>query len=126
MFTVRLVDLEVFYRVGVPEAERAQPQRLMVSVEMDVDAAAAAQSDELADTIDYYRVSQDILGFGDGRSWKLLETLCADLAELVLGRHQPRGVRIEVKKFIIPEARYVSVSCAKVPGNVSVRLGSGR
>ena len=41
---ISIVDLEVFYRVGVPEAERAKPQRLLLTVEMDFDFSAAAES----------------------------------------------------------------------------------
>jgi len=113
MFTICISELEVFYRVGVPEAERAEPQRLLVTVEMDVDAERAAASDELSDTIDYYRVSRDLLALGEGRSWKLLERLCAEIAELVLERYAPLAVRVEVRKFIIPEARYVAVRCER-------------
>ncbi|MCU0771322.1 MAG: dihydroneopterin aldolase [Verrucomicrobia bacterium] len=111
MFTLRIVDLEVFFRVGVPDEERAEPQRLLVTVEMDVDAPRAATTDHLGDTIDYHRVSQDVLSYGENRSWKLLERLSAELAGLILAKYQPRRVRVEIKKFIIPQARYVSVSC---------------
>jgi len=113
MFTIRIVDLEVFYRVGVPDEERAEPQRLMVSVEMAVEAPQAAASDELSDTIDYYSVSQDLLNHGEGRSWKLIERLSAELAERILEKYRPSSVRVEVKKFIIPQARHVSVSCSR-------------
>jgi dihydroneopterin aldolase len=113
MFTIRIVDLEVFYRVGVPDAERAEPQRLMVSAEMEVDAPRAAASDELSDTIDYFSVSQDLLKHGQGRTWKLLEKLSAELAELILEKYHPGSVRVEIKKFIIPEARHISVSCVR-------------
>ena len=67
MSKISIVDLEVFYRVGVPEAERAQPQRLLLTVEMDLDFSKAAKSDGIADTIDYFAVSQRLLKFGDGR-----------------------------------------------------------
>lgn len=113
MFIIRIVDLEVFYHVGVPDEERAEPQRLMVTVEMEVDAPQAAASDDLSDTIDYYSVSQDLLRHGEGRSWKLIEKLSAELAELILAKHQPQSVRVEIKKYIIPEARHISVSCSR-------------
>ena len=32
---ISIVDLEVFYRVGVPDAERAQPQRELLAVRLD-------------------------------------------------------------------------------------------
>jgi dihydroneopterin aldolase len=110
MSRISIVDLEVFFRVGVPDAERAQPQRLLLTVEMESDFSAAAKSDGIADTIDYFAVSQRLLKFGDGRSWKLIEKLAADIANTILAEFKPAGVTVEVKKFIIPQARHVSVS----------------
>jgi len=110
---ISIVDLEVFYRVGVPEAERAQPQRLLLTLELESDFSAAAKSDGIADTIDYYAVTQRLLKFGDGCEWKLIEKLAADLADMALAEFKPLSVSVEVKKFIIPEARYVSVSLQK-------------
>lgn len=107
---ISIVDLEVFYRVGVPDAERAQPQRLLLTVEMESDFSAAAKSDSITDTIDYYAVTQRLLKFGDGRSWKLIEKLAADVADAILLEFKPQNVLVEVKKFIISEARHVAVS----------------
>ena len=110
---ISLVDLEVFFRVGVPEAERAMAQRLQLTVELEFDFSAAARSNDLADTIDYYAVSQRLLKFGDGRSWKLIEKLATDVANTLLIEFKPAAVTVEVKKFIVPEARHVSVSVTK-------------
>ena len=109
MSQISIVDLEVFYRVGVPDAERAQPQRLLLTIGMAADFAAAAQSDGIADTIDYYAVTQRLLKLGEGREWKLIEKLAADIAGFILAEFKPLAVTVEVKKFIIPEARYVAV-----------------
>jgi dihydroneopterin aldolase len=106
---ISIVDLEVFCRVGVPDAERARPQRLLLTVEMESDFSKAAKTDSITDTIDYFAVSQRLLKFGEGRSWKLIEKLAADIADTILSEFKPRGVTVEVKKFIIPQARYVSV-----------------
>ena len=113
MSKIFLVDLEVFYRVGVPDAERAQPQRLLLTVELESDFTAAAKSDGIADTIDYYAVTQRLLQFGEGREWKLIEKLASDIADTVLKEFRPQSVFVEVKKFIIPQARYVSVSITR-------------
>jgi 7,8-dihydroneopterin aldolase/epimerase/oxygenase len=104
-----LRDLEVFYRVGVPDEERAQSQRLLLTVEMEVDVRAAAATDDLAQTIDYFAVSRRLLRLGEGRSWRLIETLAQDIAELVLAEFKARSVSVEVRKFILQEARYVAV-----------------
>ena len=106
---ISIVDLEVFYRVGVPAEERAQPQRLLLSVEMDFDFSQAAKSDGVADTIDYFAVSQRLLKLGEGREWKLIEKLAADIADMILAEFKPQGVTVEVKKFPIPQARHVAV-----------------
>jgi len=113
MSKISIVDLEVFYRVGVPDAERAQSQRLLLTVEMTADFTAAAQSDGIADTIDYYAVTQRLLRFGAGREWMLIEKLAADIADTVLAEFKPLSVAVQVKKFIIPEARHVSVSLTR-------------
>jgi dihydroneopterin aldolase len=113
---ISIVDLEVFYHVGVPDAERATPQRLLLTVEMEFDFAAAARSNDIADTIDYFAVSQRLLKFGEGRSWKLIEKLAADVADTILGEFKPAAVSIEVKKFIIPQTRHVSVATTKRRG----------
>ena len=110
---ISIVDLEVFFRVGVPDTERAQPQRLLLTVEMESDFSAAAKSDGIADTIDYYAVTQRLLKFGEGREWKLIEKLAADIADTILSEFKPQSVTVEVKKFIIPQALYVSVSLFK-------------
>jgi dihydroneopterin aldolase len=110
---ITIVDLEVFYRVGVPDTERAQPQRLLVTVEMESDFSKAAKSDGIADTIDYFAVTRRLLKFGEGREWKLLEKLAADIACTVLSEFNPQAVTVEVKKFIIPQARHVSVTLTK-------------
>ena len=113
MSQISIVDLEVLYRVGVPDAERAQPQRLLLTVEMESDFTAAAKSDGIADTIDYYAVTQRLLKLGEGREWKLIEKLAADIADMVLAEFKPLSVSVVVKKFIIPEARHISVSLTR-------------
>ena len=113
MSQISIVDLEVFYRVGVPDAERALPQRLLLTVEMETDFSAAAKTDAIGDTIDYFAVTQRLLKFGEGREWKLIEKLAADIAAVILAEFKPQAVTVEVKKFIIPEARHVSVAITK-------------
>jgi FolB domain-containing protein len=110
---ISIVDLGVLYRVGVPDEERAQPQRLLLTVKMNFDFSAAAQTDSIADTVDYFAVSQRLLGFGEGRSWKLIEKLAADICEMILSEFKPENVTVEVKKFTIQQARHVSVILTK-------------
>jgi len=113
MSKIIIVDLEVFLCVGVTDEERAKPQRLLLSVEMDCDFSSAAMSDRLERTIDYFAVAQRLLRFGEERSWKLIEKLATNIADLILAEFRPQQVTVEVKKFSIPQARLVYVSLTK-------------
>jgi dihydroneopterin aldolase len=106
---ITIADLEVFFRVGVPDAERAQPQRLLLTVEMETDFTAAGATDDLRQTIDYYAVAQRLQTLGEGREWKLIERLGEDIAALILREFGPRRVTVEIKKFILPQTRHVAV-----------------
>lgn len=110
---ISIVDLEVYYCVGVPDEERAKPQRLLLTVEMETDFSAAAGSDDIHDTIDYFAVSQRLLEFGVDRSWKLIEKLAADIADMILSDFKPQSVTVEVKKFALADARCVSVTVTR-------------
>ncbi|HEX3801113.1 MAG TPA: dihydroneopterin aldolase [Verrucomicrobiae bacterium] len=109
MSNITIVDLEVFWHVGVPDEERINPQRLLMSVDMSYDISRAAQSDRPDRTIDYAEVIQEIKKYGVGREWKLIEKIAAGLGHLVLTKFSPDAVFVEIKKFPIPQARYVSV-----------------
>jgi dihydroneopterin aldolase len=113
MSRISIVDLEVFYCVGVSDEERAKPQRLLLTVDMNYDFSSAAISDRITETIDYFAVSQRLLQFGEGRNWKLLERVVWNIAEVVMDEFKPESVTVEAKKFVIPQARFVSVSVTK-------------
>jgi dihydroneopterin aldolase len=116
MARIAIVDLEVHYSVGVSDQERAQPQKLLVTIEMNVDFTAAALTDRVEKTINYQRVVDDLLRFGEGRSWRLLEKLVSNIADRVMNEYEPDSVFVEAKKFVIPQARYVAVSVTRTRG----------
>ena len=114
MSKISIVDLEVFFSVGVTEEERAAPQRLLLSVDLGYDFSVAAVSDRIEKTINYQEVANELMKYGDGRNWKLLEKLVTNLADFLLARFKPQAVTVEVKKFSIPQARHVSVALSKM------------
>src|SRR5258708_7926132 len=78
---IRVIDLEVFAYVGVPDAERREPQRLLIPMEMSIDSFAhAAGTDDMARTINYFDVVQHVKTIAAKRSRKLLETLAEEMA----------------------------------------------
>jgi FolB domain-containing protein len=113
MSKISIVDLEVHYCVGVPDEERAQPQRLLFTIELTADFTSAILTDRVSKTINYYDVCQRLLKFGENRSWKLIERLADNIASDLLTQFKPESVTVEVKKFVIPQARYVSVTVTR-------------
>ena len=81
MDTIVITDLEVRYCVGVTDEERRSAQRLLLTIEIRHDFAPAIKTDSVAHTVDYFAVSQALLTFGEGKEWKLIEKLAADLAD---------------------------------------------
>ncbi len=117
MSKITIVDLEVHFCVGVTDEERANPQRLLLTVDMSLDFSSAAVSDRIERTINYHTVAEGLLKFGEGRSWKLVEKIVDNIADWVLAEYKPQGVMVEVKKFTVPQARFISVSTGKTrPG----------
>jgi 7,8-dihydroneopterin aldolase/epimerase/oxygenase len=113
MSKITIVDLEVFWCVGVTDEERAKPQRLLLTVDMSLDFSSASVSDRIEKTINYQTVAEGLLKFGEGRSWKLVEKMAANVADWVLDEFKPQAVMVEVKKFSIPQAKFISVSMGK-------------
>jgi len=116
MSKIKIVDLEVFYCVGVSDEERAAAQRLLLTIDLSFDFSSAAISDRIEKTIDYHALIQELIRFGDGRSWKLIERLATSIADKILNEFKPQAVMVEVKKFPVREVHHVSVSVTKTRG----------
>ena len=113
MSKITIVDLEVFYCVGVTNEERAKPQRLLVTVDMNFDFSSAAISDRIEKTINYQEVARALMKFGEGHSWKLIERLASNIADKILIDYNPEAVLVEIKKFALQNAHHVSVTFTK-------------
>ena len=108
--SIRVVDLEVWAFIGVTKEERAHAQRLLVTIDMKVEGfAKAASKDDVSLTVNYYDVAQRIKAIAAHRPRKLLETLIEDTATDLLKTYPIQKLGLEIKKFILPDAAYVSV-----------------
>src|SRR5260221_408614 len=105
---IRVVDLEVWTHIGVPEEERAGRQKLLVTLELYVKGfTEAAQADDVSLTVNYFTVAQRVKNIAAGKPRKLLETLAEELATDLLEAFPIKKLTLEIKKFILPDARYV-------------------
>jgi phosphoglycolate phosphatase len=106
---IRIEELELMARVGVPDLERAQPQRLTVSMTLQSGWSFAVLGDDLSRTIDYAEVCDCLRRFVAGRADNLIETLAHEMAEHLLRRFRLSRVELELRKFVLPETRHVAV-----------------
>jgi dihydroneopterin aldolase len=105
---ILLRDLVVAATVGVPDLERAAPQRLRLDVVLEGDFCDG--SDDLESTIDYAAVAEWLRVECGRQPGRLLETLAARLAEgLLAGWPRLVAVELEVRKNILPATRNVGV-----------------
>jgi FolB domain-containing protein len=108
--TLSLVDLKLLCRVGVPDQERAKPQKLLCTVTVPVpDLKKAAQTDNIQHTLNYFNLSQLLRKTAQSKERKLIETLASDLAQATFQHFPSPWIEIEIKKFIIPETRHISL-----------------
>jgi 7,8-dihydroneopterin aldolase/epimerase/oxygenase len=109
---IAINDLEVKGRIGVPEREREKAQRLLVSVRFQIGLAFVALNDQFDQTIDYSAVAAEVEKVVEASSAHLIETLVSDIGNTLMGRFPMRRLEIELKKFILRNAQYVSVKAA--------------
>ena len=110
---ITIEDLEVKFHVGVPDEERIEAQKLLITIEIYKELNTCTKSDDLSKTINYFSVSQEVKALGKNQSWKLIETLASDICKLVLSNFKVDLVRVIVKKFILPDTRWVSVDITR-------------
>ena len=115
-----LRGLEIDCIIGFIEWERRIKQTVVIDLELPVDCRRAALTDEVADTVDYKKVSKRIIGFVEASEFKLVETLAQRLALVVLGEFDLEWVRLSINKpGAIRGSRDVGVSIERTRADVS-------
>ena len=110
---VHIEQLDVFTRVGVPEEERANPQRLTVSISFWPYKQTRDLADHIERTVNYSTVAEQTKNFLRDQSVKLIETLAERLASHLLKNFPIQKVTIELRKFALQDAKYVSITVSR-------------
>jgi dihydroneopterin aldolase len=106
---IEINDLAVQARIGVPENERKSPQTLLISLRFQIGTAFVALNDELEKTIDYGAVAAEVEKVVETSRVHLIERLVSEIGATLMARFPMQRLEIELRKFILPNARYVSV-----------------
>ncbi len=83
---IRLAGIAASGRHGVSEEERSSVQPFEVDVTARADVARAAATDDLAATVDYAALQTLVMERVAGQSFRLLESLAADIGRAALDR----------------------------------------
>jgi dihydroneopterin aldolase len=102
-------QLKLSARLGVTDAERAQPQPLTVNLVCFPKAGCAALDDRIENAADYAAICARVEQVVALRPRNLLETVAEDIATALLARFPLAAVDIEVRKYVVPATDYVAI-----------------
>ncbi|HYZ69814.1 MAG TPA: dihydroneopterin aldolase [Mycobacterium sp.] len=99
---IELRGLTVRGHHGVFDHERRDGQDFVVDITVWIDLAAAAASDDLADTLDYGTLAQRAADIVAGPPRKLIETVAGAIADDVMADDRVHAVEVVVHKPSAP------------------------
>lgn len=102
MDLIKITGLREMGVHGVLAEERTRRQPFEVDIELHVDLAPSATSDELDDTVDYGAVCEAISRVISAESYKLLERLAGRIVEVCAADARVEGVSVDVRKLHPP------------------------
>jgi dihydroneopterin aldolase len=107
---VFLRELAVECIIGFLDWERQVKQTVYLDIEAPIDCRKAAVNDDVAQTLDYKRLSKLVSAFVGASQFKLVETLADRTARLILTEFDLPWVKLTVnKRGAIRAARDVGV-----------------
>jgi len=98
MDIVYLHGIQVDCVIGVWDWEREITQRITIDLDMGHDLTKAGETDELEYTLNYKEVSDTVTEFCIERKAKLVESLAAGVAEILLDSFKCTWCRIKINK----------------------------
>jgi dihydroneopterin aldolase len=120
---IRVVDLEVWSKIGVPDEERETPQRLLIDLELRLkDIGPASMTDNVKLTVDYAAVVDRVKVMTESRPRRLVETLAEDIAADLLKMFPLVSLVLEIRKFVLPNTSHVSVCIERPKGGRSAAV----
>ena len=99
---------------GYSAAERRGTRRFRVNLTLELPLGAAAASDHIRDTVDYWKVSEIVIAQGTKTTFKLLEALAGAIGAEIQKLYPHAAVTIELEKLAPP--------CPGVPAACGVKL----
>lgn len=115
-----LQDYEVWINIGVHDFEKKGEQRVLINVDLYVPLALSEpRNDALDDVLDYDFIRRTIAQRVAQGHIHLQETLCDDIARLMLAHEKVRAVQVSTQKpDVYPDCTSVGVEVFRLKEGV--------
>lgn len=91
-------DLLVRGIIGIRDWEREKPQDILINITVFSDTTRAAETDNIADCVDYSALSKQIQAHAETAKRLTVEALANDLAKICLKQNLVKKVIVKVEK----------------------------
>jgi 7,8-dihydroneopterin aldolase/epimerase/oxygenase len=114
---ILLEGLEILVDIGFHEFEIGAPQRLLVTIELWLDDAAAPADDEPARAWNYDFLRTEVTEIASARRYNLQETLAHEIFQRIAAFRGIRDLRVRLSKpDVYADAHGVGVEIASFAG----------
>ncbi len=91
-------DLKVRGIIGIEDWERKKPQEILINIVLYSDQQRAAETDDIADCVNYRTVAKKIGHHAETAERLTVEALASDIARLCLSEPHVHKVQVRVEK----------------------------
>lgn len=95
---IHIGDLHLRCVIGANDWEREVRQDVLINIELRTDTRPAAATDELADAVDYRRLTKKVIAMVESSDFHLVEALAESIASLCLGDQRVHSAVVRVEK----------------------------
>ena len=110
-------DLTLLALIGIHDAEKIKPQRIVVNIDLSVQEADGPMPDDISHVVSYEIIVKKCEAIVAEGHVNLVETLAEKFAETCLKDKRVAAARVRIEKpDIIPNARSVGVEIERARG----------
>jgi 7,8-dihydroneopterin aldolase/epimerase/oxygenase len=95
---IHLFEVRLQCHIGCTADERLEAQELVADISVETDIRPAAQSDDIAFTVNYVALVDLMREIAGAREYALVETLVESMAQRILDQFPVESVRILMRK----------------------------
>jgi len=95
---IQIKDLLVRTIIGINDEERVERQDVLINIDLYVDTACAAATDDIENAVNYRTLTKQVIALVENSRFYLLERLAEEVAKACLAEPRIERVRVSVEK----------------------------